>query len=250
MKGGGYFNAGKGVDLYYSSEGPEDGIPVLLLHGWVCDQTDWAFQIPFLLSLGFRVIGMDYRGHGHSSVTDDVAKFDPVTLAEDAVALLAHLGIHGNSGHCSNGVDNNGNGNGNQQQAIVMGHSLGCLVAHLISVRYPNLVRGTVLVDSAYTLTPPVMDHVVQMLEAADPPSQAAVIATDFFGAFGMYSPDHGTPAWLAPSHQRRVWAMQPRVVVETWKQMQAHLGESGAAYMERTRREADSGGRRRQDDS
>ncbi|KAK8071449.1 hypothetical protein PG997_011652 [Apiospora hydei] len=77
MKGGGYFNAGNGVNLYYSSEGPDEAISVLLLHGWTCDQNDWAFHIPFLLSLGFRVIGMDYRGHGHSSVTDNVTKFDP-----------------------------------------------------------------------------------------------------------------------------------------------------------------------------
>ncbi|KAK8071450.1 hypothetical protein PG997_011653 [Apiospora hydei] len=87
------------------------------------------------------------------------------------------------------------------------------------------------------------MDHVFQMLESAETPSQATVRATDFFGAAGMYLPDHGTPAWLAPWHQRRAWAMQPRVLVETWKQMQAHLGESGAAYVERTRREGVASG-------
>lgn len=222
MKGGQYLAVCDGVNIYYSLEGPEDGIPVLLLHGWVCDQNDWAFQIPFLVSLGFRVIGMDYRGHGHSSVTDAVTKFDPVTLAEDAAALLAHVGVHGSS-----------------QQAIVMGHSIGALVAHQLALRHGHLVRGTVLVDSAYTLTPPIMAHVTQMLESADPPEQAAVGATDFFATGGMYLAEHGTPAWLAPFHQRRAWAMPPRVITETFRQMQAHLGASGAAYLARTGRPA-----------
>ncbi|KAK8073257.1 hypothetical protein PG994_004156 [Apiospora phragmitis] len=232
MKGGGYFTAVDGIDIYYSVEGPDDGIPVLLLHGWVCDQTDWAFQIPFLLSLGFRVIGMDYRGHGHSSVTDAVTKFDPVTLAEDAAALLAHLGVHHGS---SSNRDNNGTHHHHQQQAIVMGHSLGGVVAHQLAQRHGYLVRGTVLVDAAYTMTPPMMDHVVARLDAADPPDRAAVAATDFFSASGLYAADHGTPAWLAPAHQRRAWVVAPRVVVETFKQLRAHLGESGAAYRTRT---------------
>ncbi|KAK7906497.1 alpha/beta-hydrolase [Apiospora marii] len=240
MKGGQYFAVADGANIYYSLEGPEDGIPVLLLHGWVCDQNDWALQFPFLVSLGFRVIAMDYRGHGHSSVTDVVTKFDPVTLAEDAAALLEHLGVHGSSS--SNGSNSNGNGNHSSndgQQAIVMGHSIGALVAHQLALRHAPFVRGAVLVDAAYTLTPPIMTHVVQMLESADPPEQAAVGATDFFAMGGMYLAEHGTPAWLAPSHQRRAWAMEPRVIIETFRQMRAHLGESGAAYLARTGRAA-----------
>lgn len=163
---------------------------------------------------------MDYRGHGHSSVTDAVTKIDSVTLAEDAAALLANLGIRGSSNSNGNGA-HNGNENGDHsnndgQQAIVMGHSICSLVAHQLALRHANLVRGTVLVDSAYTLTPPIMAHVTQMLESANPPEQAAVGATDFFAMGGMYLAEHGTPAWLAPFHQRRAWAMNPRVVVET----------------------------------
>ncbi|KAK8102204.1 hypothetical protein PG984_015350 [Apiospora sp. TS-2023a] len=245
MKGGQYLAVADGVNIYYSLDGPDDGIPVLLLHGWVCDQNDWAFQVSFLVSLGFRVIGMDYRGHGHSSMTDAVTKFDPVTLAEDAAALLAYLGVGGSNSN-GNGSTHNGNGNGNgnhtsndDQKAIVMGHSIGALVAHQLALRHGNLVRGTVLVDSAYTLTPPILAHVAQMLETADPPEQAAVGATDFFAMGGMYLAEHGTPAWLVPFHQRRAWAMQPRVVIGFWKGMQAHLGESGVAYLRRTGRPA-----------
>ncbi|KAG9254352.1 Alpha/Beta hydrolase protein [Emericellopsis atlantica] len=218
MKGGGHFTAGDGVDIFYTQEGPRDGIPILLLHGWVCDQNDWSFQIPLLLSLGFWIISMDLRGHGRSSIADNITAFDPVTLANDAAALLAHHGIHGD----------------NDRRAIVMGHSLGAVVAHELVFRHTHLVSGTVEVDTAYYMTPPVMSDVVQLLEVADS-GQAGVAATDFFAAAGVYPADR-TPAWLPIWHQRRAWAMQSRVVTSTFQQMAQYLGESGVAYLNRTR--------------
>lgn len=222
MKGGGYLTVGDGTRIFFSSEGPDDGIPVLLLHGWVCDHNDYAFQIPLLLSLGFRVIGMDYRGHGHSSVTDATTKFDPLTLTADAVALLAHLGVQ------------------RDNKAIVMGHSLGGLVARELALQHGHLVRGVVMVDAAHSLTPAAMAMIISLVEGAES-GYEGVAATDFFAMAGLYPADK-TPAWLLPFHQRRAWAMQGRVVANTFKQMRDYLGESGAVYLKRTQQQSPGG--------
>ncbi|HEX2877179.1 MAG TPA: alpha/beta hydrolase [Polyangiaceae bacterium] len=67
------------------------GPAVLLLHGGLGNASNWGKQIPFLRAQGFRVIAMDTRGHGRS--TRDARPFSYEQLAEDACALLDHLGV-------------------------------------------------------------------------------------------------------------------------------------------------------------
>ncbi|KAI6553039.1 hypothetical protein MCOR03_008094 [Pyricularia oryzae] len=219
MRGGEYFAAGNGTDIYYSSEGA-GGIPMLLIHGWTCDQNDWAFQIPFLLSLGIWVIAMDLRGHGHSVVSNAVTQFDPVSMVDDAVALLKHLGVDGRS-------------SGGAGQAIVAGHSLGGIVANELALRHPALVRGVVSVDGGAYMTPDDIQHVSQLLRAAGPQG-AALATTDFWDAVGLLSED--APVWVRPWQQRRTWAVEGRVVMDTFLQLGDHLGPSGVEYLRRTR--------------
>ncbi|KAI6352822.1 hypothetical protein MCOR25_009276 [Pyricularia grisea] len=221
MKGGGYFTAGNGTEIYYSSEGA-GGIPMLLIHGWTCDQNDWAFQIPFLLSLGFWIIAMDLRGHGHSIVAEAVTRFDPISMVDDAVALLTHLGVDGSN---------------STNRAIVAGHSLGGVVVNELALRHPDLVRGIVSIDSAAYMTPNDMQLVAQALQAAGPEG-AALAATDFWDAIGLLSKD--APVWVRPWQQRRTWAVEGRVVTDTFVQLAEHLGPGGVEYLRRTRGRGD----------
>jgi len=88
-----YFESG-GFRLAYRDEG--QGVPVLLVHGfassswvnWVA--TGW-FQT--LLEADYRVIAIDNRGHGLSSKTYDPEAYYPQMMADDASALLRHLGL-------------------------------------------------------------------------------------------------------------------------------------------------------------
>jgi pimeloyl-ACP methyl ester carboxylesterase len=73
--------------------GQEDGIPVLLLHGNFTSAT-WCEEIMLSLPDGYRGIAPDQRGFGD---TDPKKKIDATRgmsdLADDAIALLDHLGI-------------------------------------------------------------------------------------------------------------------------------------------------------------
>ena len=39
-----------GVSMFYTDEG--EGSPVVLVHGWSCDGSDWAWQTPALNTFG------------------------------------------------------------------------------------------------------------------------------------------------------------------------------------------------------
>lgn len=85
-----------GVRLHYELHGPEDGPPILLVHGFCSDYTlNWVgtrWQ-ETLSTAGRLVIGLDCRGHGRSAKPHDPQLYDRATMAADAARLLDHLGL-------------------------------------------------------------------------------------------------------------------------------------------------------------
>ena len=95
---------------------------LLFLHGSGCDSRDWD-PVVAALPPGLRVVLMDFRGHGQSSVPS--SPFDIYDLARDAAFLLEHLEI---------------------PKATLVGHSLGGMVA-METTRRTSRVQGLVLVE-------------------------------------------------------------------------------------------------------
>ena len=85
-----------GVRLHYELHGPEDGPPVVLVHGFASDYrlnwvgTRWQET---LTGAGYRVVGLDCRGHGRSDKPHDSASYSLGIMAADAVHLLDELGF-------------------------------------------------------------------------------------------------------------------------------------------------------------
>lgn len=98
------------------------GPPLVLLHGTFCDAADWEGVVA-ALPAQTRVVNVEFRGHGLSDTPP--APFSGHDLAADVSALLAHLQL-----------DN----------AILVGHSLGGMVAMLVAQR-SNAVAGLVLLE-------------------------------------------------------------------------------------------------------
>ena len=83
-----------GVDLAWHETG--EGRPVVLLHGLFSDaDTNWIRygHAALIAAEGFRVIMPDLRGHGASGKPHDPASYPPDILADDGLALIAHLGL-------------------------------------------------------------------------------------------------------------------------------------------------------------
>ena len=85
-----------GVRLHYEVNGPEQGTPIIAVHGFASDyRLNWAgtrWQ-ETLTQAGFRVVGLDCRGHGHSDKPHESAAYAIELMAGDVVRLLDHLGI-------------------------------------------------------------------------------------------------------------------------------------------------------------
>jgi pimeloyl-ACP methyl ester carboxylesterase len=81
-----------GLEFSCIVSGPEDGAPVVLLHGFPEIAFGWRHQIPALVSAGLRVVVPDQRGYGQSSKPDGVSAYGLDRLGEDVVAIAAALG--------------------------------------------------------------------------------------------------------------------------------------------------------------
>ncbi len=86
-----------GVRLHYEVHGPERGAPLVVVHGFASDYrlnwvgTRWQEA---LTTAGFRVIGLDCRGHGHSDKPHDSAAYAIGIMGRDVTRLMDHLEVH------------------------------------------------------------------------------------------------------------------------------------------------------------
>jgi pimeloyl-ACP methyl ester carboxylesterase len=85
-----------GVRIFYELHGPETGRPVVLVHGFASDyQLNWLgtrWQ-ETLVGAGYRVIGIDCRGHGRSDKPHDPAAYAIDVMAADVRRLLDELHV-------------------------------------------------------------------------------------------------------------------------------------------------------------
>ena len=82
-----------GISLHVVQAGPEDGQPVLLLHGFPEYWRGWEKQIPALARAGFRVIVPDQRGYNLSDKPRGLSAYRMDVLARDVVGLMDALHI-------------------------------------------------------------------------------------------------------------------------------------------------------------
>jgi non-heme chloroperoxidase len=90
-----------GVHIFYKDWG--HGQPIVFHHGWPLSSDDWDTQMLFFLQHGYRVIGIDRRGHGRSSQVSDGHDMDH--YAADAAAVVEHLELRNavHIGHSTGG---------------------------------------------------------------------------------------------------------------------------------------------------
>ncbi|MCB8923798.1 MAG: alpha/beta hydrolase [Ardenticatenaceae bacterium] len=106
--------------------GPDDGVPVLFLHGNISSATWWE-ETMVALPDGYRGIAPDQRGFGGADFDKKVdATRGAGDWADDAIALLDHLGI---------------------EKAHIVGNSLGGNVVWQLLVDAPERFLSATLVD-------------------------------------------------------------------------------------------------------
>ena len=113
-----------GLQLYYEVHGVARAgqPPLVLLHGGGSTiDTSFAKLLP-ALARGRQVIAFDQQGHGRTADVDRPFSFEQ--SADDAAALLTHLGV---------------------ARADLLGFSNGASIALQVAIRHPRLVRKLVV---------------------------------------------------------------------------------------------------------
>ena len=121
--------------------------PVFCLAGLARNAKD--FDIPARrLAAHRRVIAFDYRGRGRSSYDHDPSRYRPEIYLDDAIQIMMALGLHG---------------------ALLVGTSLGGLLAMGMTVAQPGLVSGVVLNDIGPELDINATKGIMEVLGSAKP---------------------------------------------------------------------------------
>ena len=116
------------LDIAYAEEGPANGKPVLLLHGWPYDIYSFVDVAPILAAAGYRVIIPYLRGYGDTRFlsADTPRNGQQAALAADGLALLDALHI---------------------KQAIVAGFDWGARTADIMAALWPERCKALVSVS-------------------------------------------------------------------------------------------------------
>jgi pimeloyl-ACP methyl ester carboxylesterase len=107
----------EGARIWYATYG--FGPAVILLHGGLGNGGNWGYQVPALVSSGYRAVLIDSRGHGRS--TRDTRPFSYELMASDVLAVMDGLHL---------------------KRAGLVGWSDGACIALVLASKAPSRVAG------------------------------------------------------------------------------------------------------------
>lgn len=131
------------IELAAHIFGPEDGIPVIALHGWLDNANSFARLAPRLS--GLRIVALDFAGHGHSDHRPQGAGYSLADYAFDVLCVAEQLGW---------------------TQFALLGHSLGAIVSVVIAGSFPERVTRLALIDGIVLRTGAEADAAERMGQA------------------------------------------------------------------------------------
>jgi len=112
------------IELAAHLFGPEDGQPVIALHGWLDNANSFARLAPQLK--GLRIVALDMAGHGHSGHRPVGAGYSLWDYAYDVLQVAEQL--------C-------------WQRFSLLGHSMGAIVSVILAGSLPERVTRLALID-------------------------------------------------------------------------------------------------------
>ncbi len=121
------------IELAAHLFGPENGLPVIALHGWLDNANSFARLAPRLE--GLRIVVLDMAGHGHSGHRPLGAGYALWDYAHDVLQVAEQLGW---------------------KRFALLGHSMGAIVSVVLAGALPERVTHLALIDG---VIPPTATH-------------------------------------------------------------------------------------------
>jgi pimeloyl-ACP methyl ester carboxylesterase len=154
-----------GLRLHYEVHGPESGRDVVLVHGFASDyQLNWVgtrWQ-ETLVRAGYRVIGLDCRGHGRSAKPHDPAAYLVPEMAGDVRRLLDDLSI---------------------ARAGYLGYSMGARIGLQAVLDFPDRLHRAVLGGMGVSGAAEDAEPIVRALRGGNPETTSALSFQRFASA-------------------------------------------------------------------
>ena len=120
------------IELAAHLFGPEDGVPVIALHGWLDNANSFARLAPKLT--GLRIVALDMAGHGHSAHRPTGAGYALWDYVYDVLQVAEQLGW---------------------KRFALLGHSLGAIVSLTLAGALPERITHLGLIDGVIPPTAP-----------------------------------------------------------------------------------------------
>lgn len=112
-----------GVRVHYEIEG--SGPPLVLQHGWTGSLDYWRdFGYTRVLREQYRLILIDARGHGKSSIPEAEDDYDTARMASDVISVLDVIGV---------------------ERAHFLGYSMGGWIGFHLGIEYPHRFSSMII---------------------------------------------------------------------------------------------------------
>ena len=105
------------IKMYYAIFNKDGKEPVILLHGGLVSSDYWSFEVP-LLSRTHKVIIVDSRGHGRSTMTDEPFSYN--LMASDVLQLMDYLKL---------------------KKVSIVGWSDGGIIGLILAIQHPERIN-------------------------------------------------------------------------------------------------------------
>jgi pimeloyl-ACP methyl ester carboxylesterase len=171
-----YYESDDGLALFYRDYAPDrPGTPVLCLPGLTRNSRDFE-ELAAHLCATRRVLAPDLRGRGFSAHDPEWRHYRPATYVDDAFTLLDHAGI---------------------RRVIVIGTSLGGIVAMGMALRDPARLAGVVLNDIGPEIAPAGLARISAYTGRLPPVRNWAEAVAQTREVYGQWWPGLDDGQWL-----------------------------------------------------
>jgi pimeloyl-ACP methyl ester carboxylesterase len=170
-----FYSSRDGLQLYYRDyDGAANKAPVLCLHGLTRNSRDFA-KLAAHIAPARHVIVPDLRGRGRSQYDANWQNYHPGTYVEDMWTLLSQLAL---------------------ERVVVIGTSLGGLMAMLMAAARPQMFAGVVLNDIGPELDPAGAARIQSYVGRLPPVRTWNDAAAQMKTIFGAALPDYDEQRW------------------------------------------------------
>ena len=149
--------------------------PLLLVHGFTGAKEDFTPWLDRLAASGWHAVAPDLRGHGASTKPAQEAAYSFEIMADDMLGLAEALGW---------------------DRFVLLGHSMGGMVAQFVACKEPARLDGLILMDTAHG---PLRNLDPELVEAA-----AAIVRSQGMDALASILAERPGPLETA-AHRRLI---------------------------------------------